>query len=199
MFLFAKFFGLRISDYAYNKKINHYLKWEQVTIYTHNGKTAIKFTTKIGKHNQRNKLEILVWYCTCSSLDPKICLPCHMKIYLKLVLENFKDVNSKSPVFCWQSGKIITGKQVNDQIKFYCSLIGLPADEYMTSHAFRHGCITDLVRMGVARWLIKKFARHSPRSIMTFHYTHTTAEEEADMIIQFVNKHEKEPKQILPR
>ena len=183
VFMFAKFFGLRISDYAYVKKNSKYLIWDNIKIFFMKNKFYIKFITNFGKHNQYGKIEILVWKCTCDILSPKICLICHMrtyKIWSKKLLKRHHLPND--PVFRWSHLGLISSKTINSYLSFYLKKLNLQPSKYLSPHSFRHGCITDLVRAGIPRWIIKKFARHSPNSIMTFYYTQTSANEECDMM-----------------
>lgn len=192
VFLFAKFFGLRISDYAYNKKNKHYLTWSQVKLFNHKGLNAIQFKTTIGKHNQKRKTEILVWICTCRSYSPNICLACNMVYYKNILKKKFRYILPSDPVFVWDTGSIIENIDVYNNLKKYLILIGRQPSKYLSPHSFRYGCITDLMRWGVPEWIVKKFARHSPKSQMTFHYTQTSANEETTTIHvylkQFYNK-----------
>ena len=177
-FLFAKFFGLRIGDYAYNKKSKHYLHWGQVQIFSVNDKNIIRFKTITGKHNKKGKLEILEWQCTCALYSRKICLACTMAYYQHLLLQKYGSLPYFMPVFTWETGLPITEYYVRQNLKTYLIAIKIKPDKYLTPHSFRYGCITDLMRAGVSERIVKKFARHSPRSVMTWYYTRMSAHEE---------------------
>ena len=93
------------------------------------------------------------------------------------------------PLFIWNNRGPIMRETINKYLKIYLKKIGLQPSKYLIPHSFRYGCITDLMRAGVPDWLVKKFARHSPKSKMTFHYTQTTANDESEMISGILKKH----------
>ena len=187
VFLFAKFFGLRMGDYGFDRRSIEFKTWNNIQLFLKQGIYCIRFSTDVGKHNQVHKPEILVWRCTCQLYDPKICLVCYMRRYKRLVNQLLGPINN-IPLFIWSNKTPITRTIIYKYLKFYLKRIGLTPSKYLSAHSFRHGCITDLVRAGVPEWLIKKFARHSPKSKMTFHYTQTTANEESDMILDKLTK-----------
>ena len=187
--LFAKFFALRIGDYTFQRKLKRFIKWSQIKIIFHDNLCGIQVTFMIGKHNQVGKVEILTWFCTCKVLNPIICLPCSFISYRANYIEFHGPIRPNLAVFVWNDFSIVTEEDFREHFKNLLLKIKLVPSKYLSPHSFRYGCITDLQRWGVPDWIIKKFARHSPRSTMTFHYTQTTSEEESLNILTALSLH----------
>ena len=98
---------------------------------------------------------------------------------------NFKfESNVNSYVFLNSNGSLVTGAHVRAELKNSIKKLGISGKDLSTfkPHSLRYGEITDLFAAGVEPWLVKKYARHTPDSKITFHYTRLQSEEEADLV-----------------
>ena len=190
VFCFAKGFGLRSGEYA-NKTYtptNRTLKWSDIIFYKNNHKSYLRLKIISSKTNQNHKTEYLTRECLCTTKYRNICVVHNMKRYKKHYKAKF-GLNKHDFIFRQINGKLLRQSDVSFELKRALKYIGVknPCYPRWRPHSLRYGEITDLMAAGVDVWLVKKYARHTPNSDVTFHYTQLTAEEESTFIFNKLN------------
>ena len=178
MFVFAKSFALRSGDYTISPKNDTTLTWGNINLGIYNKLKFVTLSTTNGKHNQFNKPEIVTQACACNIFTSKVCIACLFFKY-KQVYNNKFGLSPKAPLFRWEDGATVTYSQFSKFFKLVLVEAGETPSKYLKPHGFRFGGITDLRRHKVEDWLIRKTAKHSPQSHLTWYYTVLSSEEEA--------------------
>ena len=186
-FTFAKFFLLRIGEYAiYGNRINQYtLYWKHIRLFCYHNKWCAQLTLTIGKTNRNNKREILTIMCSCSYLDKRICA-----VHCLLELKNMRsNTNSFNFLFTNINGKPINTIYVTKILNKALINCGITLSPQWRPHSFRHGGTTDLMAANVPKWIIEKLARWAPNSRMVYYYTSLTSTEECLKAFQCLEKY----------
>ena len=87
-------------------------------------------------------------------------------------------------MFLNPNGSLLTQEEVRTELKVALISLGFkePKAPQWRPHSLRLGVIYDLIAAGVPAWLVKKYARHTPDSKVTWTYTHLRSEEEAKLV-----------------
>ena len=191
VFCFAKGFGLRSGEYANKTYLpsKRTLRWCDLIFYKKNNKQYLRLKLTSTKTNQNHKTEFLTRECLCSTKYRDICVIHNMKRYKKHYKNKF-GYNKYDFIFKQLTGKIVRQTDVTAELKSALKFIGIKNPVYPAwrPHSLRYWEITDLMAAGVDVWLVKKYARHSPNSEVTFHYTQLAAEEESTYIFNKLTK-----------
>ena len=189
----AKGFALRCGEYTPNSKkpTKRTLKWKDLNFHTYNGHQYLSITLRETKTNKTKKTEILTrkCLCACHSLKP-ICAVCTLKTFKTFSKLKFKS-SRNSYVFLNSNGTLVTGDEFRAELKQALIFIGIknPKFPYWRAHSLRHGEITDLIAAGVPIELVRKYARHVPKSPTTFLYIQLETDEEAKLVAKKFEKY----------
>ena len=185
MFCFAKSFALRTSEYTSEHKYptKRTLKWGQLNFHPHEGVRHLSITILISKTNKHYKEEILTRKCCCANLKlANICPVCALYNYRNLYKLYFK-IDANDYVFKNIDGSLITSSEWITEFKLALKRINISAVyPYWRPHSLRKGEISDMMAAGVPMYIIRKCARHTPKSKTTFDYIQLQTDEEAILI-----------------
>ena len=181
----GKGFALRTAEYitsTLTPKITT-LTWGDFNFHSYNNKRHLSLTLRITKTNKTFKIEIVTRQCICTNKKLKpICAVCNLWNYRQFYRTLFP-IKKNSRVFLFPNGTPVITKDYLAEFKCALADVGITMKHpYWRPHSLRKGEISDLVAAGIPFELIKKYARHTPDSKVTFTYIQLETDEEASIV-----------------
>ena len=200
LFCFAKGFALRTGEYLpkTQRPTERTITWNDLKFKTINKKKFLSLTIRISKTNKNWKEEIITRQCLCANkcLKP-ICAVCIMKQFKKLYKLKF-GMHKNAFVFRRPDGKLLRSGDWCEEFKRALIFAGVKNVKYpyWRPHSLRHGELSDLYAIGTPMERIRKYARHVPKSKVTFTYIQVETELEAAQVAKSYIKYFKKSRML---